>query len=89
MRSNVYYGTRFGCRFGQPHDFATLADRPGYKVERCRICRARRRWNKGFGGRIDNVRYLRDHVRSFAQEYGSTRRVFYKVYQPEKTTIYL
>lgn len=84
----TYYGTRFGCKFGQPHDFVQLKDTKTYKVEVCRLCHTRRRWNKGYKERVDNPKYLKDHVRNYAQEFGSTKRVFNKVYHPEKTIIY-
>jgi hypothetical protein len=85
--TTIRYGTRFGCRWGQPHDFEQLYDCPSYKVERCKICHERKRWNKGWKGRVANVDYLIAHVRQYAQEGGATRRVFNKLYHPEKTTI--
>lgn len=85
----VRYGVRFGCRFGQPHDMVQIKDCPRYKIEKCRICSRRFRWNKGYKGRIDNVEYLRAHVRQYAQPSGSTRRVHAKLYHPEKTVIRL
>lgn len=81
------YGTRFGCRFGQPHDFQLIKDTPSAKYEVCAICGTRRRWNKGYKSRIDNNRYLVDHVRNYAQPTGSTKRVFMKLYYPEKCII--
>ena len=87
--SPVRYGVRFGCRFGQPHDFAQVRDTPSFKVERCRICRLRKKYNKDAKGRTDNPEYLRDHVRQFCQETGSTRGVFAKLYRKEKTIIHL
>jgi hypothetical protein len=83
----VKYGTRFGCRFGQPHDFVTLAEKLTYKIEKCRICGQRKRWNMGYKGRINNVEYLKAHVRNYAQPNGSTKRVYMKLYQPEKCII--
>lgn len=83
----IKYGTRFGCRFGQPHDFEQIKDTKTAKFERCRICGVRKRWNKGYRGRVDNVAYLRDHVRQYAQPTGSTKRVFMKLHQPEDCVI--
>lgn len=85
----IRYGTRFGCRFGRPHDMAQIADTKTLKVERCRICNQTFRWPKGYRGRIDNVAYLQAHVRQFAQPNGSTRRVYAKLYSPEKTIIHV
>jgi hypothetical protein len=81
------YGTRFGCRFGQPHDFIILRDMPTAKYERCIICGARKRWNKGYKGRIENVEYLKAHVRQYAQAGGPTKRIFMKLYKPERCVI--
>lgn len=83
----IRFGTRFGCRWGQPHDFIQLHDCRSYKVERCKLCGLRKRWNKGFKERIDNKEYLFLHVRNYAQEGGATKRAFNKIYHPEKTTI--
>lgn len=85
----TYYGTRFGCKFGKPHDFVPTKETKTYKIERCQICNVRRKWNKGFHGRVDNPKYLKDHVRNFAQEFGATKRVYNKLYHPEKTIIHL
>lgn len=85
----VRYGTRFGCRFGQPHDYASIHETPALKVEVCRICGDRRRWPKGAGGRIASPEYLVAHVRQFAQPNGPTRRVFNKLYRKEKASIHL
>lgn len=85
----TYYGTRtnFGCRFGRPHDMRRIKDTPQMIVERCANCPKQFRWPKGYKGRVKNVEYLRAHIRSFAQRIGATRRVFMKLYEPEKTTI--
>jgi hypothetical protein len=81
------YGIRLGCRFGQPHDFTQIKDAPSFVVERCQICGVRRKWNKGYKSRVDNVRYLKDHVRTYAQASGPTKIVFAKMYEKEKTII--
>lgn len=83
----VRYGTRFGCRWGHPHNFTLIKDTASAKYERCLICGERKRWNKAYSGRIDNNEYLKAHVRNYAQESGSTKRVYSKLYKPEKTTI--
>lgn len=90
MRSSpVKYGTRFGCRWGMPHDFVTLQDTRRYKIEKCKLCSERKLYNKGYRFRIDNVVYLKDHVRNHAQPNGSTKRVYAKVYEPHKLVIHL
>jgi len=87
----TYYGTRtdFGCRFGEPHDMRRVHEGSQLIVERCARCPKRFRWNKGFKGRIANAEYLKAHIRQFAQRIGSTRRIFKKLYEPEKTKIIL
>lgn len=85
--SSVRYGVRLGCRFGTAHQFELIKDTPGAKMENCIICGLRKRWVKGNKGRINNVEYLRMHVREFAQPTGSTKRVFMKLNHPEKCII--
>lgn len=85
----ITYRTRFGCRWGLPHDFMTIRDTRTYKVEKCKLCGERKKYNKGYRMRIDNARYLKDHVRNYAQQGGSTKRVFAKVYEPHKLVIHI
>ena len=85
----VRYGTRFGCKFGQPHDFARLGETKDAIVEKCKLCGIKKRWRKGYKGRINNPEYLKAHVRQFAQEFGSTKRVFAKLYKQEKCVIHI
>ncbi len=80
---------RYGCRFGQPHDFQILHENPQVKWEVCRICNKKMRWNKGYKGRVKNAEYLKAHARNFAQRFGATKRLYMKVYQPEKCLIKL
>lgn len=47
----------------------------------------RRRYNKGYKGRVANTQYLRDHVRNFAQRSGATKAVYHRIYKPETCTI--
>lgn len=89
IHAPIRYGTRFGCRFGQPHDLVQLGQNPQQLWERCKICNKTFRWNKGFKGKVANAEYLKAHVRQFAQDFGSTKRVYKKIYQPEQTTILL
>ena len=42
---------------------------------------------KGYKGRIASAEYLKAHVRQYAQDFGSNKRVYKKLYQPEQTTI--
>lgn len=83
----IRYGTRFGCRWGMPHDLVQIGENPQQTWEKCRLCNKTFRWNKGYKGRVANAEYLKAHVRQFAQKFGSTKRVFMKLYNPEKTKI--
>lgn len=86
----IKYGTRLhGCRFGQPHDLVKLGENPQQIFECCSICGKKFKWNKGYKGRIKNNKYLKAHVRQFAQNFGSTKRVFMKLYHPEEIIIKL
>lgn len=78
---------RYGCRFGQPHDLEKIFETPSMKVEKCKICRVRFRWNKGYKKRVDNPKYLEAHARNYAQKGGRTNRLFMRLYEPEKTII--
>lgn len=91
MRSApIRYGTRIeGCRFGIPHDPVKLHEDKRRIVEKCRRCGIRKIWLKGHKDRIDNIGYLRFHVRSLAQPNGSTKRVYNKIHNPEKLVINL
>lgn len=81
------YGYNLGCRFGLPHDPKILFENKGVKWEQCRICGIRKRWNKGFKGRVSNKEYLEFHLRNFAQRFGATRRIYNRIYQNTKIVI--
>lgn len=90
MRSApIRYGTRYGCRFGQPHNMTQVHDDKHLKIERCMICNKLFRWKKGYKGRIYNVAYLQAHVRQYAQKFGSTKRVYHRIHNPDKMKITL
>lgn len=84
---SIRYGTRFGCKWGQPHDLARVGESPRQIWEQCKICNKKIHWNKGYKGRVENAEYLKAHVRQYAQDFGSTKRVYYKIYHPEKAKI--
>lgn len=83
------YGHDLGCRFGHPHDLKIIHETPQVKWEVCLICNRKFRWNKGHKGRVKNVEYLKSHVRNFCQRFGATKRIYHKIYKPEKTIIIL
>jgi len=81
------YSQDLGCRYRNiPHDLQIIHENKKVKVERCKICNKRFRWNKS-NRRINNKEYLEAHVRNFAQKFGATKRIYYKIYKPEKTKI--
>lgn len=69
-----------GCEY---HEFEVLRDTEEVQVERCKRCPHRVTYNKTADGQIDNVRYLKDHLRDFCQSTGPTSSVFLSVYGPE------
>ena len=80
----------FGCRlYGIPHDLAILHETKSVKWEICHLCNKKFRWNKGYKSRIDNQRYLKAHIRNFAQKFGATKRIYKRVYQPEQLRIHI
>lgn len=81
------YGTRFGCRGGMPHDFGVLHETKAVKWEVCHRCGLKKRFNKGYRGRVHNNEYLKAHVRNFAQRFGATKRIYHKLYKPDKCVI--
>ena len=83
------YRSRLGCRFGQPHDIRIVHENPAVKWEVCQRCNKKFRWNKGYKGRTDNMKYLEAHARNFAQPHGATKRIYNKIYHPEKCIIHL
>jgi len=77
----------YGCKYGLPHDLKIIYEDESQKCEVCQICNKKFRWNKGYKGRIDNKEYLKAHIRNFAQRFGATKRVYFRIYQPEKLII--
>ena len=68
------------CRKDKYCDFNVLLENAKVQVEVCVRCGKKVIYHKGAGGRVDNPKYLRDHVRHFAQPFGKTRRVFEEIY---------
>lgn len=82
------YTGDLGCRYrGIPHDWKTIHENMQVKWEVCQICGRKERWVKGYRGRTDNNKYLKSHVRNYAQKFGATKRIYHKIYNPESTTI--
>jgi len=84
------YTRDLGCRYrGIPHDLHIVHQNDYYKWEACHICNKKFKFKKGYKGRVDNVKYLKAHVRQFCQRGGATKRIYNKIYKPEKTIIYI
>ena len=82
------YTGDLGCKYrGVPHDLKIIHEDVKVKVEVCLICNKKFRWNKSRKGRVDNAKYLKAHVRSFAQRTGATKRVYHRIYKPESLVI--
>jgi hypothetical protein len=60
-------------------DYEVLIDQPDAQVERCRICHRRQIYRK-IDGRVDNERYLADHMRFYLQPTGPTEQLYYRIY---------
>src|SRR3990167_7481721 len=67
------------CRKNIYCDFTSLRDLSDAVIEVCTQCGKKVVYNK-IGKRIDNAKYLRDHIRSTIQPYGKTQKLFYKIY---------
>lgn len=84
----VRYTGDLGCRTrGIPHEMRVIHETPRVKWEVCQLCNKKFRWNKGYKQRLKNAEYLKAHVRNFAQKFGATKRIYNKVYRPEKCVI--
>lgn len=69
------------CKKGKYCDFDVVLSNNEIQVERCAACGKKVRYHKDKKtGRIDNTKYLRDHIRHTAQPFGRTRKVFEEIY---------
>lgn len=59
--------------------FKDVFEDTGGKVERCIFC-GRRVFYRKRGGSIDNLAYLKAHVRDFCQPAGPTKKVYEEIY---------
>jgi hypothetical protein len=64
------------CRY---HDFRQVLDNPEATVEVCRRCGCKEIYRK-VGGRIDNKKYLKDHLRDFVQPDGPSAKIYEEIY---------
>ena len=74
MRDNSKCSKNFLC------DFKSIGEHPDAYVEICTNCAKKVIYNKDENGRIDNAQYARDHIRDILQPFGSTAKLFEKIY---------
>lgn len=60
-------------------DFTLDISNDYVQIEHCKFCHRSVRYRK-IGGRIDNNKYLFDHIRDFCQSQGSTATVYEFIY---------
>lgn len=65
------------------HDFQRISGDETGQVEVCKLCGERKVY-KVVNGQIDNVQYLKDHARDFAQREGRTAKIFQRFYGDKK-----
>lgn len=63
-------------------DFHPFAEDESCQAERCHFCGKTALYRK-IDGKIDNVKYLRDHVRNFVQPFGASHGLFLHIYGSE------
>jgi hypothetical protein len=71
------------CRKGALHRWTDSVEYHDAHVEVCEQCSTRMIWRKDERGRMDNRKYLRAHLRSFAQPHGETAKAFALAYGEE------
>lgn len=71
------------CKKNRWCDFTATHEDAGGKVEVCIFCGRKVVYRK-VNGRTDNIKYLKMHIRNFAQPRGATRKVFEEIYGKQK-----
>jgi len=66
------------------HRYSTVSENQDGVVEVCTECKKRLVTKKGRDGRIDNRKYLKEHVADTAQPTGATEKVFAQLYGKPK-----
>lgn len=62
------------------HDYEIVSESSDGQVEVCRECKKRLTTTFGNKGRIDNIKYLKEHVRDTAQPNGRTGNIYKRYY---------
>ena len=68
------------CRKNIYCQFEVVLSNKEVQVERCVNCGKKVIYNKGKNGRVDNAKYLQDHIRDTVQPYGKTAKLFRQFY---------
>ena len=63
------------------HDYVRISENDDGVTEVCTECRHRLITKKDRNGRIDNKKYLKEHIRDTSQPYGKTGKIFHKYYK--------
>lgn len=66
------------------HRYSPISDSPDAIVEVCTECKHRLVTKKSKDGRIDNKKWLKDHIADTAQPTGATAKVFEQLYGEPK-----
>jgi hypothetical protein len=61
------------------HDPERLREEWDAIIEYCKICKKKLIYMKR-DGKINEAEYYNDHIRDFAQPYGSTAKIFYRIH---------
>jgi len=67
------------CKKNKFCGFNVIQDDAGAALEQCQFCGRKISYRK-VNGRIDNKKYLSEHVRDFCQPSGPTSKVFEQIY---------
>lgn len=67
------------------HDYVVVNKNDDGQVERCKLCRKRLVTKVDKYGRMDNKKYLEEHIRDFCQPKGRTAKIYEQVYGNSKT----
>ena len=67
------------CKKSKFCAFNVIQDDAGATLEQCTYCGRKVSYRK-VNGRIDNRKYLSEHVRDFAQRHGPTSKIFEQIY---------
>jgi hypothetical protein len=62
------------------HNYQVIRNTKDSVVEVCSECKKKLVTKIGLKGRIDNITYLKEHVRDTAQKTGSTAKIFKRFY---------